>query len=97
VFVKFVIAGTGAYAFARVIALRIPAALFAGVTFMFSGAFANWVTWPLSDVVAWTGWIAALAILSYRDPNDGGSLCWPSPSRSRSTAASPKATSWSCS
>jgi hypothetical protein len=66
VFMKFVIAGTGAYLCARVLALRVPAAMFAGVTFMFSGAFANWVTWPLSDVVAWAGWIAAFVILAYR-------------------------------
>ena len=66
VFVKFALAGTGAYVFARVVGVRIPAALFAGVTFMFSGAFANWITWPLADVVAWTGWIAALAVVAYR-------------------------------
>jgi hypothetical protein len=66
VFVKLALAGTGAYVFARVIGLRVPSALFAGVTFMFSGAFANWVTWPLSDVVAWSGWIAAFLLLSYR-------------------------------
>ena len=33
---------------------------------MFSGAFSSWLAWPLSGVVAWLGWIAALAILSYR-------------------------------
>jgi hypothetical protein len=66
VFVEFAIAGTGAYAAARALKVRVPGALFAGVTFMFSGAFANWVTWPLADVVAWTGWIVAFALLAYR-------------------------------
>jgi hypothetical protein len=65
--VKLVIAGTGAYVLSRVIGLGAPASAFAGITFMLSGAFANWVTWPLSDVVAWTGWLVALGILAYRD------------------------------
>ena len=33
---------------------------------MLAGAFSSWVTWPLTDVVAWTGWICAAAILCYR-------------------------------
>ena len=68
VYVKFVIAGTGAYAFARVLGLRRVSAWFAGATFMLSGAFASWVTWPLSDVAAWSGWIFACLVLAYRSP-----------------------------
>jgi hypothetical protein len=68
VLVKLVIAGTGAYALARVVGLRPLGASFAGVAFMLSGAFANWLTWPLSDVVAWLGWIAAFAVLAYTRP-----------------------------
>ncbi len=68
VYVKFVLAGTGVYVFARVLSLRRASALFAGVTFMFSGAFASWVTWPLSDVAAWSGWLCAFGVLAYRQP-----------------------------
>ncbi len=66
VLTKLVIAGTGAYLFARVLRLRPTAAFFSGVTFMFSGAFASWLTWPLSDVAAWSGWILAFCVLCYR-------------------------------
>lgn len=65
---KLVLAGTGAYVLSRVIGLGPPASAFAGVTFMLSGGFANWVSWPLADVMAWTGWLAALAVLVYRHP-----------------------------
>lgn len=71
VFVKFVIAGSGVYVLARVLRLRVVSALFAAVTFMFSGAFASWLTWPLSDVAAWSGWICAFAVLAYRDRHPG--------------------------
>lgn len=68
VFVKLLIAGTGAYVLARVLGLGPLGASFAGISFMLSGAFANWLSWPLTDVVAWLGWIAAFAILAYRWP-----------------------------
>ena len=63
---KLLIAGTGAYTLCRVLGLRPFASVLGGVVFMFSGAFSSWLAWPLSGVVAWLGWIAALAILSYR-------------------------------
>jgi hypothetical protein len=63
---KLLIAGTGAYVLCRVLGLRSLASALGGITFMLSGAFAGWLTWPLSGVVAWLGWIAALAILAYR-------------------------------
>ncbi|MGH9296803.1 MAG: hypothetical protein ACRDZP_02360, partial [Acidimicrobiales bacterium] len=66
--VKMLIAGIGTYVFSRVIGLRPLGASFAGISFMLSGAFANWLTWPLSDVLAWTGWIATFAVLAYRWP-----------------------------
>lgn len=64
---KLVIAGTGAYFFARVIGLRPPASAFAGAMFMLSGGFAGWLTFPLSEVLAWSGWLLGLAILCYRE------------------------------
>ncbi len=67
VYVKLALAGTGAYVFSRVLYLTRTSALFAGATFMLSGAFASWVTWPLSDVAAWSGWICAFGVLAYRD------------------------------
>ena len=63
---KLIIASTGAYLFARVIGCRPLSATFAGVAFMFAGAFSSWLTWPLSDVFAWSGWICALALVAYR-------------------------------
>lgn len=65
---KLAIAGTGTYLFTRVLGCRPLAGCFAGITFMLSGAFVNWVTWPLSDVYAWAGWICGLAVLVYRAP-----------------------------
>ena len=67
VYVKLALAGTGAYVFARVLYLKRASALFAGVTFMLSGAFASWVTWPLSDVASWSGWLCAFGVLAYRE------------------------------
>ena len=66
VLVKLLIAGTGVYVFARVVGLRAIASAFAGITFMLSGGFEAWLSWPLSDVVSWLGWIAAFAVLAYR-------------------------------
>ncbi len=68
VIVKLVLAGTGTYLAARVLGCRPLAAFFGGATFMLSGPFANWVTWPLSDVFCWAGWILGLAVLAYRRP-----------------------------
>lgn len=65
---KLLIAGTGTYVFCRIIGLRPIASSFGGGTYLLSGAFANWTTWPLSDVLSWIGWIAALVVLSYRHP-----------------------------
>ena len=63
---KLVIAGTGVYLLGRVLRMTPVGALFSAVTFMLSGAFASWVTWPLSDVAAWSGWILAFAVMCYR-------------------------------
>ena len=63
---KLLIAGTGAYVLCRVLGLRPLASAFGGTIFMLSGAFSAWLAWPLSGVVAWLGWIMALAILAYR-------------------------------
>ena len=66
--VRLIVAGGGIYVFSRVVGLRPPGATLAAATFMLSGAFSNWLSWPLTDVVGWMGWIAAFAILAYRSP-----------------------------
>ena len=66
VFVKLCLASTGAYYFARVLGCRPLSATFAGVTFMFAGAFSSWLTWPLTDVLAWSGWVCAFGLCCVR-------------------------------
>ncbi|MGH9299134.1 MAG: hypothetical protein ACRDZT_04405, partial [Acidimicrobiales bacterium] len=68
VFVKLLIAGTGAYVLCRQLGTRPVSAAFGGVCFMLSGAFANWLGWSLSGVVCPVGWVCALMLLCYRDP-----------------------------
>jgi len=63
---KLLIAGTGAYVLCRVLGLRPLASTLGGVIFMLSGPFAGWLTWSLSDVIGWLGWLAAFMILAYR-------------------------------
>lgn len=69
VIVKQLIAGIGAYVFMRVIKMRIPAAVYAGLTFELSGALVGWAGWPLSGVNAWLGWIFAFCYLLYSRKN----------------------------
>jgi Bacterial membrane protein YfhO len=66
VFVKLCLASTGAYYFARVLGCRPLSSTFAGVAFMFAGAFSSWLTWPLTDVLAWSGWICAFGLCCVR-------------------------------
>ncbi len=65
---KFTLAGTGTYLFARVVGVRPTAAVFAGLTYMFSGPFSGWVGWSMDDVFALVGFLGAFAILAYRHP-----------------------------
>ena len=67
VFVKLLIAGTGAYVLCRQLGTRPLAASFGAITFMLSGGFASWLGWSLSGVVAWAPWICAFILLAYRD------------------------------
>lgn len=66
--VKLVIAGTGAYVFTRVLGAGAAGATFSGLVFELSGPFSAELGWPISDVLAWTGWILAFAWLIYRRP-----------------------------
>jgi hypothetical protein len=69
VLVKLLIAGFGAYFLARVLSVQPLGASFAGISYMLSGAFSSWLSWPLADVTAWLGWILAFAVLVYRYPS----------------------------
>ncbi len=66
VLVKLLIAGLGTYWCARLLRLRVIPSTFAGVTFMLSGSFANWLGWSISGVVCWTGVIFGALVLCYR-------------------------------
>lgn len=53
-FAFYLIAGWGMYAFLRVLGVRPPAGAIGGVTFMLSGFFTGWLTFPsLRSVAAW--------------------------------------------
>ncbi len=63
VIVKLLIAGSGAYVFARVLRLHTLGAILAGVVFELSGPFSVWAGYTLTGVVVWAGWIFAAATL----------------------------------
>ncbi len=66
VLLTLVIAGTGVYAFARVLGLRVLSAVFAGTVFELSGPVLGWLGWPHSAVISWSGWLFATAVLVVR-------------------------------
>jgi Bacterial membrane protein YfhO len=66
VMTKLLLAGFGTYLAARVLGLAPLAAFVGGATFMLSGAFSSWVTWPLSDVFCWCGFLVAFALRTWR-------------------------------
>ena len=63
VVITLIIAGTGAYAFGRVLNLATIPCLFAGTVFELSGPMVGWLGWPTSSVLAWAGWLFAAAFL----------------------------------
>ena len=66
VLAKLVIAGTGVYYLGRVMGLRHGPAAFAGMVFELSGAFTVWLGWSQTGVMAWLGWLVAVALLMFR-------------------------------
>ena len=60
------LAGTGAYVLGRVMGLGPLGAAAGGVVFELSGPFFGWLGWPISGVMAWTGWLFAAALLVAR-------------------------------
>ncbi|HTZ10523.1 MAG TPA: YfhO family protein [Acidimicrobiales bacterium] len=66
VLATFVLGGTGAYVFARVLRLHPLACVLAGVAYELSGEFVGFSGWPIAGVMAWTGWLFAAAVLVVR-------------------------------
>ncbi len=60
------IAGTGAYALARVLGLGVIGCATAGTVYELSGSFMGWLGWPHAAVMSWAGWLFAVAILIVR-------------------------------
>lgn len=66
IIITVIIAGTGAYAFGRLIHLTPLGAAFGATVFELSGAFVGWLGWPHAAVAAWTGWLLAAGLLIVR-------------------------------
>ena len=66
VFVKMLIAGTGAYVACRLLGARPIAAALGGTVTMLSGSFTAWLGWAITGPVAWCGWIMVGVIIAYR-------------------------------
>ena len=64
-----VIAGAGAYVFARVARLGCLAATLVGVVFELSGPMMAWLGWPITMVMAWSGWMFAAGLMVIRGGN----------------------------
>ena len=69
--VTVVIAGTGMYAFCRVLGLRVVAAAFAATAFELSGPFVGWLGLPTASVMAWSGWLFTMVVLVARGERRG--------------------------
>ncbi len=74
VLVALFIAGTGAYAAARILGASTSGALIGAVTFELSGSFVNWIAWPQAQVNAWLGWVVFFSILTYRSKRAAGPM-----------------------
>ena len=66
IIVSFVVGGTGAYFFGRVLRLHPLACTFAGTTWVLSGPFFGYLGLPDTAVMSWAGWQFAAAVLIVR-------------------------------
>ncbi len=64
--ITMLIAGTGAYALARVLHVGIIGCATAGTVFELSGSFVGWLGYPHASVMSWAGWLLAVAVLIVR-------------------------------
>ena len=69
-----VIAGTGAYVFARVLRLNVIGAVTAAVVFELSGPLIGWLGWPIDIAAAWSGWLFAAGVLVLRGRHRASSV-----------------------
>lgn len=58
-----VVAGTGAYAFSRVLRIGALGAAVAGTVFALSGPMTAWGGFPHASVMSWSGWFFAVAVM----------------------------------
>jgi hypothetical protein len=68
------VAGTGAYAFARVLGIGVIGAAVAGAFFELSGPLLGFLGYPLSGVMSWIGWLLAAAVLVVRGKRPARSI-----------------------
>ena len=66
IIVSFVVGGTGAYFFGRVLRLHPVACAFAGTTWVLSGPFIGYLGLPDVAVMSWAGWQFAAVVLIVR-------------------------------
>ena len=66
ILVSFVVGGTGAYFFGRVLRLHPVACAFAGTTWVLSGPFFGYLGLPDASVMSWAGWQFAAVVLIVR-------------------------------
>jgi hypothetical protein len=64
--VTLAIAGSGVYVLARVLGISVLASAFAGTVFELSGPMVAWLGWPISSVMAFSGWLFVSALLVLR-------------------------------
>ena len=66
VIVTLMIAGTGVYAFSRVLGLNVLGSAMAATTFELSGSFFGWLGWSVAGVMSWAGWLFLAGLLIVR-------------------------------
>ena len=66
IMVTVVVAGTGAYVFARVLHIGVIGCAAAGTIYELSGSFMGWLGWPHAAVMSWAGWMLAMTVLIVR-------------------------------
>lgn len=72
---RLIVAGSGAYVFARVLRLDIVPALVCATIFELSGGFTIWLGDYPAGVMAWSGWILAASALVLRGRHRVASVC----------------------
>ena len=72
---RLLVAGTGAYIFARVVRLDVMAALVVATVFELSGGFSVWLGDYPAGAMAWSGWVLASSALVLRGRHRVTSMC----------------------